>query len=358
MRQVRALMLGVTLIALMVACSGYLLLQEMRASAGSSPEPVEVLIEPGESTSEIAAKLASQGLIRQPVIFTTLVRAQGLDGKLQAGRYVLNRTMTMGDILVTLQFNRVGDVEVRITEGMRLEEIAEVLAETEIVSEEAFLAAARNGDAFKANHFLLTSLPAGASLEGYLFPDTYRIAATASVTDIIEVLLDRFDEQYSTFEKDVRVPDVSVHQLVTMASIVQREAALESEMPLIAAVFWNRLKTENVEETGDGRLGSDATVQYALGYSPDERTWWRKYLTANELAFDNPYNTRARAGLPPGPISNPGLAALQAAAQPDETANYLYFVVSCDLDGSHHFTTTFEEFQEYEAEYLACSGQQ
>lgn len=356
MRQVRALMLGITLIALMVSCSGYILLREINAAAGTSNEPVEIEIETGDTTAEIATKLRAAGLIRQPILFTMLVRMQGVDRNLQAGLYMLRPTMTMGEILVALQHSRVGEVEVLIPEGLRLEEVAQRVSEAGLVSEEEFLQVASNGSVFKDDHFLLNSLPAGASLEGYLFPDTYRFAATTTVTEVIETMLTRFDEQYGTIERDIRVPDVSVHQLVTMASIVQRESALEEEMPRIAAVFWNRLKPENADETGGGKLQADATVQYALGYSVEEQTWWRKNLTTDDLEVRDPYNTRERSGLPPGPICNPGLDALRAAAQPDESANYLYFVVSCEMDGSHNFATTFEEFQQFEAEYLACSG--
>lgn len=356
MRYLRGLMLGVTLIALAVACAGYTILREVNAAAGSSTQPVEVIIEAGDTTSQIANRLSAAGLLRQPMLFSLLVRLQGLDGKLQAGRYQLYPAMTMSDILVALQFSRVEEIEVTLPEGLRIEEVAERLASAGLFNADAFIAAARNADAFKPNHFLLGSVPPGASLEGYLFPDTYRIAATSSVTDVIEKMLTRFDEQYATIERDVRVPNASVHEIVTMASIVQREAALIDEMPLIGAVFWNRLDPERADETGGGRLQADATVQYALGYSPVEETWWRKNLLLIDLQIDNPYNTREVTGLPPGPIANPGLAALRSAAQPDESADYLYFVASCALDGTHNFAVTFEEFQELEAEFLACNG--
>ncbi len=354
MRHIRALMLGISLIALVLACGGYLLLGEIRASASASNTPVEIEIEPGDTTNQIATKLTDADLIRQPVLFTTLVRLQGLDGKLQAGRYVLRPSMTMSEILVALQNSRVAEIQITIPEGLRLEEIAERVAATGVVSAEDFLQTARNADAFKEQYFLLNSLPPGASLEGYLFPDTYRIAATATVTEVMTLMLNRFNEQYRELERDVRVPNVTVHQVVTMASIVEREAARADEMSQIAAVFWNRLKPENANETGGGRLQADPTVQYALGYSAEEQTWWRKNLTFQDLQVASPYNTRVQLGLPPGPISNPGLSALRAAAQPDESANYLYFVASCAKDGSHKFATNFAEFQQYEAEWLAC----
>jgi UPF0755 protein len=275
---------------------------------------------------------------------------------------MLSPSMTMSQIIAALQTGvKVEERQVTLVEGLRLEEIAEQIGAAGLpnVTQDGFLEAVRDGAAFKANHFHLGSLPEGASLEGYLFPDTYRFATTATITDVVETMLGRFDEQYATFETEVHVPNADVHQIVTMASIVQREATDPAEMPKVAAVFWNRLAPENLGQFGGGRLGSDPTVQYVLGQSGN---WWPKLdtLTADEInnAGANtprfPYNTRSNGGLPPGPISSPGLAALRAAAQPDEAAQYLYFVASCDQPGSHKFAQTFEEFQQYEAEYLAC----
>lgn len=354
MRHVRALMLGISLLALVIACGGYVLLSELRTPAAAAGEPVEFVVEPGASTDKIATALKAKGLIRQPALFTFLVRAQGLDRKLQAGRYVLSPTMTMSQILIALQSARMDEIQVTIPEGVRLEEMASILEAAGVTDAEAFLAAARDGERFRDEFFLLSSLPQGASLEGYLFPDTYRFGEQSQPETIIRVMLNRFTEQYATIERNVQVPGVTVHDLVTMASIVQREAARLEEMPLIAGVFWNRLKPENAAIVGGGTLGADATVQYALGYSATEGTWWRKNLTFDDLAINSPYNTRLNPGLPPGPIAAPGLAALTAAAQPDMSAGYLFFVASCARDGSHKFAATYEEFKRYEAEWRAC----
>lgn len=354
MRHVRALMLGIALVALVVACGGYVLINEIRAPAADSGDPVEFVIEPGESTGDIATRLRSEGLIRQPALFVMLARTQDLEDKLQAGRYVLSPTMTMSEVIIALQRSKIEDVQVTIPEGLRLEEIAAIVEEAGLSSANDFLAVARDADRFRESYFLIGSLPPDATLEGYLFPDTYRFAPNAGAEALIRVMLDRFVEQYATIERDVRVPDVNVHQIVTMASIIQRESALIEEMPRIGAVFWNRLKPENAPDFGGGQLGADATVQYALGYSAAETTWWRKSLTVTDLQIDSPYNTRARPGLPPGPIAAPGLAALRAAAQPEESAPYLFFVADCARDGSHNFATTLEEFQQFEAEWLAC----
>jgi UPF0755 protein len=356
-KTVRALFLGVALVALMVACAGALFLNELRRPMGTSSAPVEIVVEPGDSTSAIATKLRSAELIRQPLLFTLLVRSQGLDGKLQAGTFYLPETMTMSEIVSALQQNEVAEErEVLIREGLRLEEIAEIVGQAGLnqVDSQAFLDAARNGDAFRDQFALLSPLPEGASLEGYLFPDTYRFFTTATVTDVIDTMLTRFDTQYKTFELEVQV-QANVHEIVTMASVVQREGQLKDEMPRIAAVFWNRLNTsEGQAETGGGKIQADPTLQYVLG-QPGE--WWPKLdtLTPEELNNPDPYNTRVNPGLPPGPISNPGLEALRAAARPDATAQYLYFVASCAQDGSHNFATTLQEFQVFEQEYLACS---
>jgi len=361
-KTLRALFLGVALVALMIACVGSIVLREISRPVSSDVQPVVFTVEAGDSTSTIATNLRSEGLIRLPQLFTFLVRSQGFDGKLRAGRYMLRPNMTMGQIIAALQTGiKIEEVQLTVIEGLRLEEIADKVAAAGLpnITEDQFLALARDGAAFKATHFRLNSLPENASLEGYLFPDTYRIAATATVTDVIETMLNRFDEQYAKFEKAVQVPDVDVHKIVTMASIVQREATDKAEMPKIAAVFWNRLKPENLGQFGGGKLGSDPTVQYVIG---QKGNWWPKLdtLSADEIERQGAnsqlyaYNTRANPGLPPGPISNPGLDALQAAAQPDQTGNYLYFVASCEKPGTHKFAATFEEFNSYEQEYLAC----
>ena len=224
MRHVRALMLGIALIALVLACGGFVTLSELRAPAATEGDPVEFVIEPGMTTSEIATNLRAEGLIRQPALFTLLSRSQGLDGKLQAGRYVLSPTMTMSQIMIALQKSQVEDVQVTLREGLRLEEIAASLEAAGIVGSEAFLAVARDGERFRDQYFLLSQLPPNSSLEGYLFPDTYRFERNSDPEQVIRTMLDRFAEQYAKIERAVQVPDATVHAIVTMASIVQREA--------------------------------------------------------------------------------------------------------------------------------------
>ena len=353
----RALFLVFALLAIVAAGVVMLFSAEIRRPAGTDDTPVEFVVSPGEATSSIATRLSSQGLVRQPLLFTVLARWQGLDAKLQAGNYLLRQNMTMNDIMVALQQGVVvKEVQITIIEGMRIEQIAAVVGNAGLlnVDQQSALEAFSDADRFREGHIYLASIPAGATLEGYLFPDTYRLNETATITDVVDVLLTHFDEQYASVERSVQVPDVNVHQIITMASIIQREATRQDEMALISAVFWNRLKPENIGETGGGKLQSDPTVQYILG-TPDE--WWPKLdnLTIEEIiGAPGPYNTRTVNGLPPGPISAPGLAAIRAAARPDATANYLYFVAACDEPGKHNFAASYDEFLAFEQAYLTC----
>lgn len=353
----RALFLVFALLAIVATGVVMLFSAEIRRPAGTDDTPVEFVIEPGEATSSIATRLSSQGLVRQPLLFVVLSRWQGLDDKIQAGNYLLRQNMTMNDLMIALQQGVVvKEVQITIIEGMRIEQVADVVGNAGLlkVTPQIALDAFSDADRFRDNSIYLTSVPSGATLEGYLFPDTYRLNETATITDVVGVLLGHFSEQYASVEREVQVPDVSVHQIVTMASIIQREATRQDEMALISAVFWNRLKPENEGETGGGKLQSDPTVQYILG-TPDN--WWPKLdnLTIEEIiGAPGPYNTRTVNGLPPGPISSPGLAAIRAAARPDATANYLYFVAACEAPGKHNFAVSYAEFLEFEQQYLTC----
>ena len=355
-KTLRAVFLGVALLAVMFGCVGYLLLTELRRTADASPTPVVFVVAPGDSTGAIATKLADSKLIRFPLLFSALVRSRNLDGSLKAGTYNLTHSMTMSQIISALQVSpKFAEVSLTIIEGMRREQIAELVdtAGFDAIDAETFLAATADGSRFKAKHFLLGNLPEGASLEGYLFPDTYRFSKNASVDEVVNTLLDTFDTKYATFETSVQVQR-NVHELVTMASIIQREATRVDEMPKISAVYWNRLKPEFAGETGNGKLQADPTLQYALGKAGD---WWPNLskLSLDEInGNSNPYNTRVQPGLPPGPISAPGLTALEAAAKPDQSQPVLYFVAACNDPGAHKFATSFAEFQQFEQEYLAC----
>jgi UPF0755 protein len=183
---------------------------------------------------------------------------------------------------------------------------------------------------------LAQELPPGASLEGFLYPDSYRLQRAITTQDFLRTVLDDFQTKVTPdliagFENQ----NLSLFQAVTLASIVQREAIVEEEMPMIASVFTNRL-------SAGMRLDSDPTVQYALGLDPEDGSWWKSPLSLDDLQVVSSYNTYQIPGLPPGPIANPSLSALRAVAFPADTP-YYYFRAACDGSGRHSFAESFEQ---------------
>ena len=282
-----------------------------------------VIIPPGASSSEIGHVLRSAGVVRRSSHFVLAVRARRLTRALQGGEYALSPSMTLLDIVDIISRGQVMLHPVTIPEGFTAVEIVGVLVQ-EGLGDRARLAeiAARGAALFP--HDFLHWTPV-RTLEGYLFPDTYRLPRGIPERDVIRALLDRFGQ--------VVVPmwqaggrGRSLHEVVTMASLVEREARLPQEQALIAGVLYNRLRRGM-------RLEVDATVLYALGRH-------KSIVTYKDLGVDSPYNTYRHAGLPPGPIANPGLAAIRAVLAPVAT-NYLYYVAR--PDGSHVFSRTYQE---------------
>ena len=215
-----------------------------------------------------------------------------------------------------------------------MQEIAASLSTSGLaITPEAFLAAASapaNPPDF---------LPAGASAEGFLSPASYTLPRTTSAAQLVFLLLQDFSSRLTPELRDgFAGHGLSVYQAVTLASIIQREAVHDEEMPMIASVLYNRLAINMPLQT-------DPTIQYALGYNVAQGTWWTNPLSLDDLKVDSPYNTYVHAGLPPGPISNPGLAALQAVAFPAQS-RYYYFQARCDGSRLHNFAETFEQHQQ------------
>jgi UPF0755 protein len=228
--------------------------------------------------------------------------------------------------------------------GWRIEEIAEMLAEETSINPQEFLLIARTGS---FNYAFLAERPAGSSLEGYLVADTYRVPAEADATLLIERLLETFDQRVTLqMRRDARSQGLSLHEWVTLASIVEREALLDEERPIVASVYLNRLALQLPE--ADGYLRADPTYQYVAGYDPVTDRWWAPFEVDDVSSIDSPYNTFLYPGLPPGPICSPSLASLRAVAYPADT-EYLYFYAKGD--GSHAFARTYEEHLQNQALY-------
>jgi UPF0755 protein len=321
------MMLGLVVVLLGLATASAWFLLRGVGEAGSS---VQIEIKPGSGTTEIARKLQSAGVIGNGTAFRAYTRVVGADDQLKSGVYDLTTGMSVPAVVGRLEAGPpIAYVTVTIPEGFVIDQIAERLQKRAGVPAIEFATLAKTGASqFIEGHPSLAGVY-GNSLEGYLFPKTYRIKQGASAREVIEMMLDQFDREITRVDvKQASVRGLNLNQLVTLASMIERESRLDSERPLISSVIHNRLRT-------DSFLKIDATIQYVLGTN-------RFRLTNQDTRIDSPYNTYTRKGLPPGPISSPGLKSLQAAAAPAET-QLLYYVLT-GKDGSHTFTTNLADF--------------
>lgn len=323
--------------------------EDLDQPAGTNDTPVTFSVDPGETAGEIARRLQEAELISDAELFRRYLQYEGLDAGLEVGTYTLRQTMTIPEIAHTLQSGQLEQQALIVREGLRLEQVAAEVAAQTNVTEEAFLALATTGwrDAGLDSYAFLSDLPETATLEGFLFPDTYRLPEEATAFDVVNRMLATFDERVtSAMRASAANQGLTVYEMVTLASIVEREAVVADERPVIAGVYDNRLDNGWL-------LNADPTVQYALGFQESSGEWWKRPLYLEDLEVDSPYNTYQHPGLPPSPICSPGLASLQAAAQPADT-DYFYFMADCHADdGSHLFAVTEEE---HYANYASCGG--
>lgn len=296
-------------------------------------EAREFIVELGETIPSISARLADEGLISNPETFRIYLVYSGLDKGVQAGLYQLSPRMTASEIALALQDATPATVKFVILAGWRLEEIAAALPTSGLSfsADDLLLAATQPGSLI-----LSPELGTLSKLEGYFFPATYNFDRDITATEITSDVVSRFMESLTPDMLDGYARNgLSLEQAVILASIIQKETVIEEELPMIASVFYNRLHQGM-------RLESDPTVQYALGYQVDGKTWWKNPLDGYDLGFDSPFNTYLHPGLPPTPICNPGLASLRAVAYPAETP-YYFFRTACDHSGRHEFAITFDE---------------
>lgn len=270
-----------------------------------------VAIPEGATVAQIGQILQKEGLIRSPLAFKIYVVKSGLSKKLQAGYFSLSPSASSLEIAQSLT-KGAQDVWVTIPEGWRIEEIAQLLEAKLDIPKKEFIA---------------------QSKEGYMFPDTYLIPKKSAAQEVAKMMRDNFDRRFSLIAPKLSKTTLTQGEIVILASLVERETKFSEDRPKVAAVLKKRLALGMPLEV-------DATVQYALGYSQEEKTWWRKNLKPEDLRVNSPYNTRKFAGLPPGPIANPGLSSLAAVGSPLET-DYLYYI--SDKEGKIHFAKTLEE---------------
>ncbi|TDB38920.1 MAG: endolytic transglycosylase MltG [Actinobacteria bacterium] len=292
--------------------------------------PVQIEVPAGADTKTIAGILSSAGVIDNSSMFRVRSRIDGVDGKLRPGVYDLKTGMSFGDVVDQLLSGPpIPYVKVIIPEGFTIEQIgARLEKELGISAAEFNDLALKQGAAFAGEYAFLGGVRTG-SLEGYLFPKTYNIPEGSSARDVIAMMLTQFGQEIEAVDlADASAKNLTLHDVVTIASMIEREARVADERPLVSSVIYNRLgRTMHLE--------IDATIEYILPGT-------RPRLLNRHLRIDSPYNTYMYGGLPPGPIASPGLASLEAAAHPADTG-YLYYVLT-STDGSHTFTTNEADF--------------
>lgn len=330
-RTLAALVALVALILLVAipVYAAWQLLMTSQVDVGTPGEPVTVEIPAGSGTGAIAEILAEAGVIENASMFRLKARLDNVDGKLRSGVYELRTGMSYEEAMAELlQGPPIKYTTVTIPEGLTIDQIALRVEDKTGISAGEFEALANNAAAFVPQRPYLAEVY-NNSLEGYLFPKTYRVVEGSTAKDVVELMLDQFETELATV--DLAYPTsrgMSLNQVVTLASMVEREARVEDERPLVSSVIYNRIDRGM-------RLEIDATIEYVIREN-------RPRLLNKDLEIDSPYNTYRNAGLPPGPIAAPGLASLQAAAAPADT-NFIYYVLT-SADGRHTFTETYEEF--------------
>lgn len=290
------------------------------AAVSSDKLTKNMIIAKGKSLNEIAQELKDENLIRSSFAFNLYVRSQGLVTKLSAGTFRLSPSMPTPQIIKTLS-GKPTEVWVTLIEGWRVEEMAAKLNQELGISSSEFLELAK---------------------EGYMFPDSYLFVPDTKPSQVVQRLKATFDERFEDVKSKIKAQGLTEEQGVILASIVEREARSDQAREMVASILLKRFKI------GMG-LNADATIQYALGYQSDEKSWWKRHLTKEDLKVKSPYNTYIYSGLSPTPISNPGLASLQAIADANSSILYLYYYH--DSKGNSHYAETLEEHNQNVANF-------
>ncbi len=309
----------ILVMAIIVAITMYLYLSPVTVNEAN------VKIPESSTSAEIGSILKDEGVIRSELAFKVYLKTSGEGSGFKAGTYTFDGKYAMADVAAELnQGGELAELKVTIPEGYNLAQIAAVLTEAGICTAEEFNQAVENGD---YDYDYLPAKGTASRLEGFLYPETYYFEESANAETVIRTMLAQFDSVFSDeWRAQLQADGRSVYDWVKMASIVEKEAVVEEDRPVIAGVFYNRLNQAML-------LQSCATVQYALGEV-------KPVLSNEDVQIQSPYNTYIHEGLPPTPIACPGYDSLAAAMYPAAT-DYLYFVAK--PNGAHIFTTTYEE---------------
>lgn len=309
---------------------------ELDQPYGIDASPRRFTIAPGDSPLVIARRLGEDELVRDTSLFIDYLKVEALDVQLESGTYFLNQTQTIPQIALALTDASKSSITFRVLEGTRIEEVARDITDSNAFSfsGDEFLALVGPGAVVDESFATLVGLPIGVSLEGFLFPDTYVLPPNITALELRDTILENFETQVGRqFAADAQMQGYSLRDIVTIASISEREAVHNDEHPMIVSVYRNRLDIGM-------NMDADPTVQYGL--EGQRGGWWPQITQADYREVISPYNTYINNGLPPGPISNPGLSAIRAALNP-ASSDYLYFRARCDGSNYHAFAMTFDE---------------
>ncbi len=310
---------------------------ELDTPISTDETPIRFIVNPGDTPRVIANNLYIDGLIADPDLFVDYVRVTNLDVQLEAGTYFLTRAQSLRQIAAALTDSRSSQIVFTILEGWRIEEIAAAIDANGRFgfTGDEFLSYTMRGASIPADFAAFVDLPANASLEGFLYPDTYQLPASVTAEELRDILLDTFTERVTAENLAQAAADqgLSLYEAATLASIIQREAVHPDEHPLISSVYRNRLSIGM-------KLDADPTVQYAIGFANGR--WWSPLTIADYSNVISPYNTYLNNGLPPSPIANAAITAIRAAIYP-QPSDYYFFRARCSGDGYHNFARTFEE---------------
>lgn len=313
---------------------------EINTPYGTNPDVQRFEVFAGESANDIGSRLEQQSLIGNGTLFARYAQFEGRDQDLRPGVFFLSQTMTIPQILDRLTDPVPTQVRLTVRENMRLEEIASQIDQTPLLdfTGDAFLAVVGPGVPLGNDFRARYGIPETSSLEGFLYPDTYLLDVTTTPVALRDLMLNTFERNITDdMRQALTTQGRTMYQVVTLASIVEREAVLPFERPQIASVFLNRLDIGM-------KLDADPTVQYQLATNRGGAggQWWPQITIEDYTGVVGPYNTYLNTGLPPGPIVSPSLSSIRAVLFPAET-QYIYFRAACSGDGSHQFSITFDE---------------
>lgn len=315
-------------ILVLIIVTTFVVIQQMGPYNKNNKEDIVIDIPTGSTLSQVTNILKENNLIKNKTLFKLYVRVNNNSSKLKSGKYLFNQTYSNKEIIKDLSKGKVYNDGIKITvpEGSTSFEIMDVLVKNKLGEKNVYEELINNPKEFKGKFKFLDDEKI-KSLEGFLYPSTYYFNEKQSEKEVLEHMLETFDSKYTDkLQKKQNELNKSLYEVINLSSIVEKEAVLDEDRPIIASVFYNRIKINMP-------LQSDATIQYIF----KER---KKSITYNDLKIDSPYNTYKVVGLPPTPIANPGIKSIEAVLYPENT-EYLYFVAT--IEGGNTYSKTYEE---------------